>query len=312
MDFGKKLKKKKTTGRTKVLVCLAVLFMVLIITILITLYIQGTIRQVNIILVGENIAVLKVDGVNKTASALMIPDKAYIDTAYGKGQILASSLGKYDQHFSNNLMQATVSEYLGIPIDAYVKAAGYPLVTEGDIRKIVSIDFSLLNFRNSSFPFITYLAVSRLISNVRPDKFTMIDIGGSGIYDNSILADGSDVLVADNLKLDNILFEKFNETSILKENLTVAVLNGSKTARIATRAARIMSNMGVNVVNVGESQDRYVKCEILSNNKSKSYTLLRLKQIFGCEIKYNALANERADLVVILGDDYANRLFGNL
>jgi LCP family protein required for cell wall assembly len=91
------------------------------------------------------------------------------------------------------------------------------------------------------------------------------------------------------------------------EGARVAVMNGSYTAGLAAKTTEYLQSVGINVVETGNS-DKYATYTELTFYTGKPYTtkyLVDLMQISEFRIRHFFDPNNTADIVIILGDDWA-------
>ena len=93
------------------------------------------------------------------------------------------------------------------------------------------------------------------------------------------------------------------------------ILNGTQVPGLAATAARFISNLGADVLNVANAPTQEYKLSILIA-KEKTYTVKRLADLFdvldfrSTEVLTNdPFLNhfQRADIVIILGQDFVDR-----
>lgn len=121
--------------------------------------------------------------------------------------------------------------------------------------------------------------------------------------------DLSKSLTVDPAKLDLELAGVFKDLEIVSEHLTVEVLNGSGKPEMANRAGRLITNLGATVIILGNSEKESGPCEIKADEKVlKSFTGQRLKKIFNCREVLLKPGESRADLQLIIGLDYWQKL----
>ena len=128
-----------------------------------------------------------------------------------------------------------------------------------------------------------------------------------GILKEKKLPDNSIILEPDYLFIDRLSSELFSDKSALDEEITIEVLNGTSKAGLAYNAARLIKNMGADVIGIADADvDVDVEDTIIyyRNQKiKKSYTLAKIDQIFHPK---NIKLNEKieADLTLILGKNF--------
>jgi LCP family protein required for cell wall assembly len=91
------------------------------------------------------------------------------------------------------------------------------------------------------------------------------------------------------------------------EGARVSVMNGSYTAGLAAKTTEYLQSLGINVVETGNS-DKYSTYTELTFYTGKPYTtkyLVDLMQVSEFRIRHFFDPNSTADIVIILGDDWA-------
>lgn len=326
MDFAKKKPRNSKVNNTNRLtkIIARALGLVFAMIVLIAVYFNASgFGRINILLVNDSLTLVSLEKEKKTLTVVSLPKELYLDVARGKGQITSASLFKFDsmQKKKGSLLKSTIRELFGIPIDGWIKIPpNYKIESVNDftnIRKreldpfnLQEIPQELTGFKTNLF----FLALKRFyfqLSTVREDKIEFIDLNSSRIFEKDTLPDGSVVLKTDLPSLDSLLKEKFYEWEIVKEGLSISVLNAANSSGLATKAARIVANSGGTVVMVGESQDRAVDCLLnVHKENQKSYTVKRLRETFSCDITSEKIEGSRADVTLTIGSGYEKEIIG--
>lgn len=246
----------------------------------------------------EGISLFSFSPKNQKVTIIKLPDETYLEVAggFGKWQLRSVfNLGGY------KLLENTLSGFFGLPIDGYI---------EGDLKEkenIVSFLISVPNIK-TDLKLVDLIRLKLGVSNIRFDKVKEIDLKASELMRNETLADGTKVLIADPAKLDFILSEAA-DPQIQSEHQTIAIFNATDHPLLAQKAARLIANMGGDVIIITNSQKKYKKT-LVSGEKSK--TLERLKQIFVSSDKIEPnledLDSSRAQINLFLGEDYFDKL----
>lgn len=147
------------------------------------------------------------------------------------------------------------------------------------------------------------------LSSVRFDKVKQIHLEQiPDLLEANILPDGTGILTVDTIKLDSILSGMVDMT-LRSEHKTIAIYNATAHPGLAQKAARIISNIGGDVIITANAQD-LLKNTRLTGEKSK--TLDRLRQIFKpndiIEPKDKDVISTRAQINLSLGEDYFEQL----
>ncbi len=201
-----------------------------------------------------------------TAVKIDLPSGLYVDAAFGYGPYKLKSLfelGELDKR-GGKVLAATVSEILGVPVDGFVD--------ELSIKKSYQTNLNFFDFGLIGFNLL----------KIRADKIRDLNFGKLDVLTDLVLADGSTVQTFDFQKFDFLTRGSFNETRLILENLDVEVLNAGEVSGLGNKTARILSNMGLKVVNVANAEIPIGDCEVKSDKTS--VTADRIAQIFGCRI----------------------------
>lgn len=135
-------------------------------------------------------------------------------------------------------------------------------------------------------------------------KLSLIEEVG---LNETILPDGSRTLDSSQGLIDEFVNQYLFDEMIVNEGLSIAVLNASGVTNLATKAARIINNLGGEVSTVS-NQDQVSQSELWVKDKNllTSETLKNLKEIFNIEvIKVAEVSEYRADLVLVISEDYS-------
>ena len=153
---------------------------------------------------------------------------------------------------------------------------------------------------------LTLLELLRLkigLSSVRFDKVKELDLDKLSVLDKESLPDGTSVYTADPIRLDSILSD-LADPVIISEHKTIAVLNATNQPQLAGKWARLITNLGGNVIITANAGEKLRKTKVQG---LQSATLRRLKQIFGSGDKISSqdenTISSRAQINLLLGED---------
>lgn len=102
-------------------------------------------------------------------------------------------------------------------------------------------------------------------------------------------------------ELDRIVGQLVSDELIEKDNQTIQIINGTDIAGLGNRLARLLTNMGGDVIIVATSDEPHKKSTIYYIDK-KTYTLERLSKILGYEIIQKG-ESAISDITIIIGED---------
>lgn len=231
--------------------------------------------------------------------------KQPLKTIYGAGNLLDPKRG-------TELTAKNASYLLGIPID------GYLLVGEGGLRQLSKLfdGGSLkeyLSIKNITLlPQIVGLAHGYLRTNlslselgrivyflwrVRPSKMGITTLKPEDFNDQAAL--------------DQRLYSFIEDKNLVQERLKIQILNGTPKHGLAAFAARMVKNMGGEVIRLGNYERQDLTKGFLVLNESGSYTARRLAYIFGVVDSRppKSSIEKRADITVILGSENYSKIF---
>lgn len=264
---------------------------------------MGKFDRYNLVVGQDEANLVSVDLLAKSAVIVRLPSDLFMtEVAHGYGQYKIGSVfaaGQMDGRGGQTLT-ATVQEYLGVPIEGYVIAQSF-----FDPKGYFLSPNFLLN-SNSNISILDKLKLALIWYGVRFDKINTFDLAK---YDSTlVLADGSKASVLDKMEVDSVLNGVFAEDKIQTENLRVEVFNSTKTAGLGARAVRLLSNIGMSVINVDSVVDPITTCQIQADKEVlTSVTVARIADIYNCKISPKSDPG-RAAVSVILGSDYAGWL----
>jgi len=270
-------------------------------------------KQYNLVLINQPSMIVSIEPTRGELLALNIPDMTLLETIHGHGPYrieAIDALGKLTNE-GGSLYKGSIQESFALPVDGYLKT--YKMC-EGRIYQLRECLVANLweNLRKNKDTDIGKLSLFRLwwtIRNLSDLKIKVIDLYDSGVLTETTLADGALAYQLDPVEVDRFVKNLFEEDPIRKESLSVAVLNGTDSQGLAGTAARLIDNVGAHLVRVGDTESQFEKCLIKASLPLRgSATVRRLVESFGCDWQQMLLSEERADVVLILGNDYKTRL----
>ena len=184
-----------------------------------------------------------------------------------------------------NVPPALVGQFLEIPIDGAITANSLDLN-----QKVNSLFFrAVLNYKNLQ----TNLTIVDLLKLL----FFAITVPESSVRIKNIPQGLSMV------DMDKIV-RSVSDELIEKDNQTIQIINGTNIGGLGNRLARLITNMGGDVIIVATS-DAPRKKPLISYIDKKTYTVERLSKVLGYEtIKSSEFAI--SDITIIIGDNKVN------
>lgn len=272
--------------------------------------------NINLLIRSDHISILTYNPKEGKIVIINIPDETFLNVPFGFGlwQLRAIyELGESQKELGGGkLLMETLTNFLAVPIDGFLDFKN--LQPRQSVAEAVDTlrenPFSGLNFLPVLKTNLTLWELIKLklgISAVRFDKIKELDLLALNVLDKENLPDGTLVFTADSVKLDSVLSDLVDPT-IMAEHKNIAVLNATDRAQLAQKAARLITNLGGNVIIMANAGQELKKTEAYG---VESATLRRLKQIFtsGDKTNYSKkdAASSRAQINLLLGEDYVNK-----
>ncbi|MCL4366183.1 LytR C-terminal domain-containing protein [Patescibacteria group bacterium] len=261
-----------------------------------------------------------------------IPDETFLEVPYGFGSWQLGSvyrLGQSQKELGGNrLLADTLTSFFGIPIDGFLdlntpgnKKSAFEIVET--LRKNPFSGFNLLSVLKTDLTMWELFKLKLGITSVRFDKIKELNLDQLNVFNKENLLDGTQILTADPIKLDSVLSDLADPT-IVAEHKSIAVFNATDHPQLALKWARLITNLGGNIIITSNAKDTLEKTQIQGLD---SATLKRLRQIFQLDcfdnpkcdkqslplsgekgkINVKDLDSSRAQINVYLGEDYSNR-----
>lgn len=247
--------------------------------------------RVNIVIDSEKIIFVSFG--EKEISLLSLPGTETVRVSRGFGDYPLASvyqLGELEKK-GEKLLSETIENFLGLPVEGIIlnkRKLGCDLLGEASQRCLENILFrSMKSGSGSRFSFFDLLQLwfrSKTISKFNYRKYDLRNFSSQNWLD--------------------FVAKSFQDPKISKENLSIAILNGTEFPGLANQSLPIVTNLGGRVISLGNTslKDKTVLVSSLAN--SRSYTLERLKNLFSGEWMVGEVEAGRADIGIYLGRDY--------
>lgn len=242
----------------------------------------------NLVLAASPVMLVSLDRKQGVATVVSFPDDLYVTEVvpnYGGYKISqVFKVGELDKR-GGQVLSWTIFELLGAPVDGFI------VQDSPDPKNLLTgkTDVSLLDRARFALAFL----------QVRSDRVKNADLGK--LAGPLLLADGSTAVSIDKDQLDSVLAGDFAESRIRDEGLRVEVVNSTATAGLGSKVARVLTNLGATVVNVGSSGESLSNCEIRTSGKNAGkLTVTRIAQVYSCKIVTGSYES-RADVTLVLG-----------
>ncbi|MBU1031377.1 LCP family protein [Patescibacteria group bacterium] len=242
-----------------------------------------------------------------------IPDETFLEVPGGFGSWQLRSiydLGESEKAVGGNkLLLSALTSFLGMPIDGFLDFSMYETKSTGEIVDILRANpFSGINLLYQLKTDLTPWELIRLktaIAGVRFDKIKEMDLAELNVLEKKNLPDGQEVYYGDSVKLDSIMAD-LADPILVSEHISIAIFNATAVPGLAQKWARLVTNLGGNVIITANATEQLKKTQIIGE---RSPTYERLGQIFASADKIKPLSGDlasRAQINLILGEDYSN------
>ena len=182
---------------------------------------------------------------------------------------------------------AEVGRFLEIPIDGFIVQNSLDLNQKVDSLFVKTI----LNYNKlkTNLTIIDLLKLTMLARTI-PESSVNVKMVGD----------------VNGLELDKVVGRLASDTSIEKDHQTIRIINGTEVIGLGNRLARLITNMGGDVIIVATSDSLIKKSSILYIDK-KTYTVERLQKVLGYEVAKEE-NNAISDITIVIGEDKLNSL----
>ncbi len=189
---------------------------------------------------------------------------------------------------NKNINSLDTGRLLEIPIDGFIESKNLDLN-----QKVNSLFFkSALNYQH-------------LKTNLTIIDLFKLYFSTMGVADGDIITKKVGYQM-EGAEIDKILNRLVADELIEKDNQTIQVVNGTDIIGLGNRLARLITNMGGDVIIVATS-DSPKKKSVISYMNNKTYTVKRLEKVLG----YPAVqedSNAISDISIIIGEDSIKEL----
>lgn len=270
--------------------------------------------NLNVLLGAKDLALLSYNPADRKITIIGIPNETLLEVPGGFGKWQAGSiydLGESEERGrGSKLLRVSIADFFGLPIDGFLQFEGPDLEKNSrdlveDLRQNYFSGLGLLLNLKTDLTLLELIRFKVGLTTIRFDKVKVLDLLSLGILDRDFLADGTPIFSYDPVKIDSIS-SKLSDPKIVSEHKTIAVFNSTDHPQIAQKGARIITNLGGNVIITANFE---VKTKVNKVFGEESKTLRRLSQIFDSGGKKDEKAgspSSRAQINVLLGEDFLN------
>lgn len=269
--------------------------------------------NINLVIHTNSTSLLSYNPKDQEITIINIPDRTFLEVTHGFGSWQLGAvyeLGK-SQNQADELLTDTLVNFFAVPMDGFLDFSGPLKAKTADqiVQLMRQNPMSLLTLLPNLKSNLTLWELIRLkfgLADVRFDKVKLLDLDKLNILEDSKLMDGTPILIADPVKLDSVT-SGLKDPIIVSEHKSVAVFNATDHPQLANRWARLITNLGANVIFTANASQRLQKTQVQGES---SQTLVRIKQIFDLNDKMSSsfedLQSSRAQVNLLIGEDFSN------
>mgnify|MGYP001610674747 FL=1 len=213
---------------------------------------------------------------------LAISDNKTIEVMSLSGNAKTIAVFKLEQNIGNK----EVGQFLEIPIDGFMLSSSLDLNQKPDKLFLESI-FNTRTLQTN----LTIIDLIKLLIFSKSIPPTSVDIKN---ISTKLTASESDKIVG----------RLVSDELIEKDNQTIQVINGTGIIGLGSRLARLLTNMGGDVIIVATSDDTHKK-SLISYIDQKTYTVERLEKV----LEYPVIKSGNdaiSDITIVIGEDKVN------
>ncbi len=275
-----------------------------------------------LILVGNPMTVASWNEADRNLTLITLPEALQADGTHGYGTYSFEAfwrLGEIDKK-DGTVLAESMSEALGVPVTWYVgpKSGQFtkeadPLVMMKDVFSVSHVFAYLSGTYRTNMSFSTFVNFVWLLQVTKPDRVETFNFTRTPtlIADDVTIADGSRQFILNPAMVDARLAHVFEDDRVRTETVTAQVFNTTDMPSLGTRVARLLGNLGVSVVSVGNDAPEVDACTVSGTQGSlESQSAKIIESILGCVPKFIS-TSDRADLTVRIGKSYTKRFLPN-
>ncbi len=210
------------------------------------------------------------------------------------------SIGKHNSNMSTEIVSVSpetqVMTHIAIP---------NLTISQAQKRLEIPIDGEIVYSNGDKIGTNTDFGKAIINYNSISTNLTIIDLIRLWLVVKTIPASNQKEIVFDSqesdLVLDKMSYSLLSDYSVIKEKLSIQIVNGTDISGLGTRLARFITNMGGNVVEVSTSDNSISKSQITSI-EGMSYTASKLSKVLNFPLEKNKKGGV-SDIVIIIGKD---------
>lgn len=275
---------------------------VLVLGILGVIFWPHSLTRVTIVVASNPVSLWSWDTKTGTFVVLKIPADVVVSGVDGYGSYSLEALWKlgFIDGKEGNVLSQSLERAIAVRTPYYLGEKSDSLVSTSDIIEYGKRFFSFRK-RLTNIPLRMFLSFFWALQRARLDAIRVIDLSDTSVSISEELSDNTTREVLDAGRLDAALKGVYEDELLASENTTVAVYNTTTTPSLGTQAARMLTNLGIRVVAVGNASPSLKGCTLSGTKQAvDTKTAALIKTFFSCDVVVQT-QQERADLTIHLG-----------
>lgn len=245
-----------------------------------------------------------------------LPPRLEVSSAFGYGRFPAENLFSLGEQkgLGGLVLAKTLEKELGVPVDGWLDERGLALfgyqdtssVAEGKVRGIpLGSPLSYLEIfkkpPDSNFTIFDRVKIIISMAATPQSKREILDLVELQVAQPTKLADGLEGFRLSQTKSDAVLQKKLSDLRVVREGVTVSVINTTQVAGTASKVARVVNGLGARVVLIDAKEQSLESCQVRYEQRiGSSLTLRRITQLFACSQTLGEPA--ASEIEVVLGE----------
>lgn len=264
--------------------------------------------RITVVTAGENPTLYSYNPQSQSVYKIVVSKNTQVVASGGYGEWLVGSLWDLGEQedVGGKILKNSLQGSFGVPVDAWTDFRGEVLFEGGKFGLWGAIG-QVFKTRNMRTDLTFFDKVNLLISLGQVGRFSRseIDLEKRGVTEKIKLSDGLDgYMVVTERTITGL--DSLRDDKVFGEMKTLKVTNASLKSGLAGEVSRVASVLGVRVLGVGSTDEKYRGTCLVSGEEEdlKSLTAQRIVRIYGCERSIKKL-NSATDLEFVIGDRFA-------
>lgn len=270
-------------------------------------------NRLSLLVLGGPLEVASLDTQRNEWTTIQFPLDTTIKGVRGYGDYRVESLWQLarSEATPSGVVLESLTDEFGVPIDRYIgkKSQWEKRTGEGGGSRDIFTLSHLLPFLTGTYD--TNVTIPEFIALIKKNgretktKRLVLSIG-NGLQEK-FHADQTPYKAIDRQMLDHVTDDAFLDVNVAKEKKRVAVYNTTGIPAIGARVARILTNLGANVVAVGNKEKKEQECLVVGTRQAlRSYTGILIASLFSCK-KEEMQEEQQGDVTINVGMEYAKK-----